>query len=196
MSNLVAKRPVLAGASMRKSRPHNPLIAALGLTLFCLLPLPSHAVPMKDDPKGFEGIPWGEAFSETADFTLVEKGRRVKGYELKQGPPSFGPAKIDSMRFVTIDGQFGRVTIRYHGLDTHRQIVEFLESKHGALDRTPGQIAGKAVKQGSWRGEDTEISFTFDSRTDRGIIFVESRSLATTFADGMAAEPDHLGATY
>lgn len=181
---------------MTQPRSPNLNIAAAGLILLCLVPLPAGAVPMKEDPKGFEGIPWGATFSETADFTLVENGRRVKGYELKQGPPSFGPAKIDSMRFVTIDGQFGRVTIRYHGLDTHRQIVEFLESKHGPLDRTPGQIAGKAVKQGNWRGEDTEISFTFDSRTDRGIIFLESRSLATTFADGMAAEPDHLGATY
>jgi hypothetical protein len=180
--------------SQRSSR--NFSIAAVALAVGCLVPLTLHAVPMKDDPKGFEGIPWGATFTETADFSLVENGRRIKGYELKQGPSSFGPAKIDSMRFVTIDGQFGRVTIRYHGLDAHRQIVEFLESKHGALDRTPGQIAGKGVKQGDWRGEDTQISFTFDSRTDRGIIFVESRSLATTFADGMAAEPDHLGATY
>jgi len=181
---------------MKRFRPQTLLVGALGIALLNLSTLPAEAVPMKEDPKGFEGIPWGATFSETADFTLVENGRRVKGYELKQGPTSFGPAKIDSMRFVTIDGQFGRVTIRYHGLDTHRQIVEFLESRHGALDRTPGQIAGKAVKQGNWRGEDTEINLTFDSRTDRGIIFVESRSLATTFADGMAAEPDHLGATY
>ena len=161
-----------------------------------LLPLQAQAVPMQGDPKGFEGIPWGVTFTESADFKLVENGRRVKGYELKQGPPSFGPAQIDSMRFVTIDGQFGRVTIRYHGLEAHQQIVTFLESKHGALDRTPGQIAGKAVKQGNWRGEDTEINLTFNSGTDRGIIFIESRALATTFADGMAAEPDHLGATY
>jgi hypothetical protein len=171
-------------------------VTAVALAVTCLVPLTLHAVPMKDDPKGFEGIPWGATFTETPDFALVENGRRIKGYELKQGPSSFGPAKIDSMRFVTIDGQFGRVTIRYHGLDTHRQIVEFLELKHGALDRTPGQIAGKGVKQGDWRGEDTQISVTFDSRTDRGIMFVESRSLATTLADGMAAEPDHLGATY
>ena len=187
---------VLAGAFMKPFRSHTLLVGALGLAFLGLASLPAEAVPMKEDPKGFEGIPWGATFSETPDFTLVENGRRVKGYELKQGPTSFGPAKIDSMRFVTIDGQFGRVTIRYHGLDTHRQIVDFLESRHGALDRTPGQIAAKGVKQGNWRGEDTEISFTFDSRTDRGIIFVESRSLATTFADGMAAEPDHLGATY
>ena len=181
---------------MRKHRSRILRSTTIGFGLLCLIPLSAHAVPMKDDPKGFEGIPWGAAFEETADFTLVENGRRIKGYELKQGPSSFGPAKIDAIRFVTIDGQFGRVTIRYHGLEAHRQIVDFLESKHGALDRTPGQIAGKSVKQGNWRGEDTQISFTFDSRTDRGIIFVESRSLATTFADGMAAEPDHLGATY
>ena len=186
----------LASAFMKRFRSHTLLVGALGLAFLGLVSLPAEGVPMKEDPKGFEGIPWGATFSETADFTLVENGRRVKGYELKQSPTSFGPAKIDSMRFVTIDGQFGRVTIRYHGLDTHRQIVDFLESRHGALDRTPGQIAAKGVKQGNWRGEDTEISFTFDSRTDRGIIFVESRSLATTFADGMAAEPDHLGATY
>src|SRR5688572_9001381 len=137
----------------------------------CLRPIQAVAVPMKDDPKGFEGIPWGVAFSESAEFTLVENGRRVKGYELKQGPPAWGPAPLDSMRFVTIDGQFSRVTIRYHGSESHQQIVGFLESKHGSWDRTPGQIAGKFVKQGNWRGEETEISLTYDNRTDRGIIF-------------------------
>ena len=167
-----------------------------GIGFICLRPIQAVAVPMKDDPKGFEGIPWGVAFSESAEFTLVENGRRVKGYELKQGPPAWGPAPLDSMRFVTIDGQFSRVTIRYHGSESHQQIVGFLESKHGSLDRTPGQIAGKFVKQGNWRGEETEISLTYDNRTDRGIIFVESRSLATKFADGMAPEPDNLGATY
>jgi hypothetical protein len=156
----------------------------------------ARAVPMKNDPKGFEGIPWGAAFSESADFVLVENGRRIKGYELKQGPPTFGPIQIDSMRFITFDSRFGRVTIRYHGEETHQQIVHFLESKHGPLDRTPGQIAGKAVKQGNWRGDETEINFSFDSRNDQGILFIESRSLATEFADSMAPEPDHLGATY
>jgi len=151
---------------------------------------------MKEDPRGFEGIPWGAAFTESADFTLVENGPRIKGYELKQGPPPFGQARVDSMRFITIDGEFGKVVIRYHGSDTHKQIVRYLETRHGELDRTPGQIAGKFVKQGNWRGEDTEISFTYDSRTDRGFVFVESRALAIRFADGMAPEPDNLGATY
>ena len=181
---------------MNRSHSYLFLFILCGIGFICLGPIHADAVPMKDDPKGFEGIPWGVAFSESGEFTLVENGRRVKGYELKQGPPPWGPAPLDSMRFVTIDGEFGRVTIRYHGSDTHRQIVNFLESKHGPLDRTPGQIAGKFVTQGNWRGDETEISLTYDTRTDRGIIFLESRSLATRFADGMAAEPDNLGATF
>ena len=154
------------------------------------------AVPMENDPKGFEGIPWGVKFQESEEFLMVEKGRRVKGYELKNSPPSFGPAAIDSLRFVTIDGMFGRVTIRYHGLENHKTLVEYLESKYGPLDRTPGQIAKRAVKQGNWRGEDTEINLSYDSRTDRGIMFIESRSLATRFVDGMAGDPDNLGSTF
>ena len=181
---------------MKRLRSDLLLFILCGIGFICLCPIRADAVPMKDDPKGFEGIPWGVAFSESAEFTLVENGRRVKGYELKQGPPPWGPTPLDSMRFVTIDGKFGRVTIRYHGSDAHQQIISFLESKHGLLDRTPGQIAGKFVKQANWRGDETEISLTYDSRTDRGIIFVESRSLATSFADGMAPDPDNLGATF
>jgi hypothetical protein len=34
-----------------------------------------------------------------------------------------------------------RVTVRYHGPETHKHIVDYLQGKHGALDRTPGQIS-------------------------------------------------------
>lgn len=188
--------PMLAEARMRHG-----LLTALStvcvLTVTAVLsPLHVAAVPMENDPKGFEGVPWGVKFQESEEFLLVEKGLRVKGYELKNSPTAFGPAAIDSLRFVTIDGLFGRVTIRYHGPENHKTLVQYLESKYGPLDRTPGQIAKQAVKQGNWRGEDTEINLSYDSRTDRGIMFIESRSLATRFVDGMAGEPDNLGSTF
>ena len=170
------------------------MIAAVGV---CTLPASSiSAAPMVTDPKGFEGIPWGAAFSETADFVLVEDGPRVKGYELRQGPPPLGPAKVDSMRFLTVNGQFARVTIRYHGKETHQQIVAYFQSKYGPLDRTPGQIAGGVVEQLNWRGDESEINVTYEARTDRGIIFFESGALASKFADGMTPDPDLGGATY
>lgn len=155
------------------------------------------AVPMQNDPNGFEGIPWGAGFSETADFKLVDDGPRVKGYELVQGPPPLGGVKVDAMRFLTLNGQFARVTVRYHGSETHKHIVDYLQGKYGALDRTPGQISKGGVQQFNWRGDDTLITLTYESATDRGIIFFESRALALKLSEGMMApESDLGGATY
>lgn len=184
---------------MRRALPRQLLvlllaIAAVGL---CSLPAPLvFAVPLVNDPKGFEGIPWGAAFSETADFALVESGPRVKGYELKSGPPPLGPVKVDTMRFLTIDGQFARVTIRYHGTESHKQILAYFQSQYGPLDRTPGQIARGAVQQVNWRGDDTQIILTYEAHKDRGIIFFESPALASKIEAGMAPDPDLGGATY
>jgi hypothetical protein len=167
------------------------------LGYLCLLAPPVDAVPMVNDPKGFEGIPWGAAFSETADFLLVENSPHIKGYELKQGPPPLGSAKVDSMRFLTLNGEFARVVIRYHGKATHDQIVAYFQSQYGPLDRTPGQISKGLVQQLNWQGDESEISMTYESLNDRGIIFFEYRPSALKFSEGlMAPEPDHGGATY
>lgn len=180
------------------SRPLLLLLLAIAAIGVCSLSAPLVlAVPMVNDPKGFEGIPWGAAFSETADFALVEEGPPVKGYELKQGPPPLGPAKVDSMRFLTLNGQFARVVVRYHGKATHGQIVAYLQSRYGPLDRIPGQFAKGAVQQLNWRGDDSEITLTYETHKDRGIIFFENRALALKFAEGlMAPDPDLGGATY
>ncbi len=157
---------------------------------------PALAVPMLNDPNGFEGIPWGAALSETTDFALVENSAHVKGYELKAGPPPLGPATVDAMRFLTIEEQFARVTIRYHSKETHQQIVSYFQSQYGPLDQTPGQISRGAVQQLNWRGDDTQIILTYDTHTDRGIIFFENPLLATRIEAGMAPESDLGGATY
>jgi hypothetical protein len=167
------------------------------LGYLCLLAPPVDAVPMVNDPKGFEGIPWGAAFSETADFLLVENSPHIKGYELKQGPPPLGSAKVDSMRFLTLNGEFARVVIRYHGKATHDQIVAYFQSRYGPLDQTPGQISKGLVQQLNWQGDLSGIGLTYENMTDRGIIFFEHRPSALKFSEGlMAPEADHGGATY
>jgi len=154
------------------------------------------AVPMKEDPKGFEGIPWGATLSESETFGKVEDAGRLKTYEVKGGPPSFGPTKVESMRFITIDDRFARVTVRYHGKDAHDQLLAFLQSRYGAIDRTPGQFTGGAVKIFAWQGDETAVSLRYDTRTDRGIIFFENPSLASRLEGAMAPEQDLGGATY
>jgi hypothetical protein len=146
----------------------------------------AQAGPMTTDPKGFEGIPWGVAFSESENFALLDDGPRVKGYELKQGAPQLGPATVDNMRFFTVNGQFGRVVIKYHGKDTNKQILAYFQSKYGPLDRTPGQIATGAVEQYNWRGTETDITMNYEHARDRGVIFFESFVLAPRFNDGQS----------
>lgn len=194
----------LRGRAAEMFRLDRPLVTPRLLFAFLALcgstasfPLPALAVPMVNDPKGFEGIPWGAAFSETSEFLLVENGPHIKGYELKQGPPDLGPATVDSMRFLTFDGRFARVVIRYHGQQTHERIVSYFQSRYGPLDRTPGQISKGPVQQFNWQGEDSEIILTYEGMKDRGIIFFEHRPSALKFSEGqMAPDPDLGGATY
>ena len=142
------------------------------------------AVPMQNDPNGFEGIPWGATFSETDTFIKVEDAGRSQTYELKTGTPSLGPAKVESMRFVTSEGKFARVTVRYQGKVTHDQILTYLQSLYGSLDRTPGQIATGSVKFFSWTGFETDVNLRYETGTDRGIIFFESQELRRKITEG------------
>ena len=110
-----------------------------------LLGTQAFAVPMQNDPNGFEGIPCGATFLEPDTFVKVEDAGRSQTYELKTGAPSLGPVKVDSMRFVTSEGTFARVTVRYPGKANHDQILSYLQSLYGPLDRPPGQIAGRPL---------------------------------------------------
>ncbi len=144
---------------------------------------PVSAVPMQNDPNGFEGIPWGTTFSETDTFMKVEDAGRSQTYELKTGTPSLGPVKVDSMRFVTSEDKFARVTVRYQGTAIHDQILTYLQSLYGPLDRTSGQIASGPVKFFSWTGFETDVKLRYEIGTDRGIIFFESQQLRRKMTD-------------
>jgi hypothetical protein len=145
------------------------------------------AVPIKDDPNGFEGIPWGATLSESETFGKVEEAGPLKTYELKNGPPSLGPTKVESMKFTTIDDKFARVTVRYEGKDTHDQLLTFLQSRYGPLDRTPGQFSVGPAKFYAWQGFETEVTLRYDMRSSRGIIFFESQSLRGRITEGNSA---------
>jgi len=159
-------------------------ISSIGLFFSLILQgVPASAVPMQNDPNGFEGIPWGATFSETDSFMKVQDAGQSQTYELKAGTPSLGPGKVDSMRFVTFEGKFARVTVRYQGKATHDQILAYLQSLFGPLDRTPGQIASGPVKFFSWTGFETDVKLRYEIGTDRGIIFFESQQLRRKMTD-------------
>ena len=138
---------------------------------------PAIAVPIVDDPNGFEGIPWGTTFSQSGPFLKIEDDGRQQTYERKGASPALGSTTVDSIRFTAFKGKFGRVTVRYSGMDTHNRLLDYLQNQYGKLDSTPGQIAVGPVKVYTWHGFDTEVTLRFEANVERGIIFFESRAV-------------------
>jgi hypothetical protein len=142
------------------------------------------AVPILNDPNGFEGLPWESALTEGDQYRKVEEAGRLLSYELKAGQPALGTIPVEVLRFTTFDGKFGRVLVRYQGKDTHEQILAYLQEKYGPLDRTPGQISVGPIRVYAWHGFDTEITLRYESRIERGVIFFESRILREKLSEG------------
>ncbi|OQW68428.1 MAG: hypothetical protein BVN29_00905 [Nitrospira sp. ST-bin5] len=142
------------------------------------------AVPILNDPNGFEGLPWESALTEGDQYRKVEEAGRLLSYELKTGQPALGTIPVEVLRYTTFDGKFGRVLVRYQGKDTHEQILAYLQTKYGPLDRTPGQISVGPIRVYAWHGFDTEITLRYESRIERGVIFFESRILREKLSEG------------
>lgn len=139
-----------------------------------------------NDPQGFNGIPWGSSLSEREELKLADTAGDIKGYERKEGPLPLGKIPVDYMRYLTIGDKFARVTIRYHGKETHNELLAYLQSQYGQLDRTPGQMVRGLNQQFNWRGTDTEINVTYEAQGDRGYVFFDSRVLSPRFNDNIA----------
>jgi len=141
------------------------------------------AVPMMNDPKGFHNIAWGTSLAARQDLEAVQSGAHVTEYRPKTDRSMFAGAEMTRMLYVSIDDQFARVTIRYHGELVHKQVLDFLEAQFGSLQRLPGQMARGLNQQYTWRGSETEINVTYQAGTERGYIFIDSRTLAPRFND-------------
>ncbi len=141
------------------------------------------AVSMTDDPKGFRDLPWGTTVASRQDVEMIRSSTHIVEYLPKADPLSFADTQMISILYLSVDDQFARVTIRYQGDHVHKQVLNFLETRFGRLDRVPGQMARGLTQQYNWRGSDTEINLTYQAGTERGYIFFDSRTLAPRFND-------------
>ena len=146
-------------------------------------PFLAHAVPLVNDPNGFQGMTWGVALTAKPDLEVTTPGPHVNEFRSRDGAPSYAGIPVESVRFLSVDDQFARVTIRYQGTDRHKQILAYLEQQFGSLERIPGQMMRGLNQQYTWRGTDTEINLTYHANTERGYIFIDSRTLAPRFND-------------
>lgn len=158
------------------------------LVLLCLLlcmgrPFLAYAVPMINDPNGFQSLAWGISLATRPDLDVARAGPHVNEYRLREGPPSYAGIPVESLLLLSVGEQFARVTIHYQGEDRHKQILTYLERQFGSLERIPGQMMRGLNQQYTWRGTDTEINVTYHANTERGFIFIDSRTLAPLFND-------------
>ena len=169
---------------IRQQRNYTGLYVALLGFLLCLSrPLLAHAVPMVNDPNGFQNLAWGVALTSRPDLEITRAGPHVNEYRLKESTPSYAGIPVESLRLLSVDEQFARVTIRYQGDDRHKQILAHLEQQFGSIERVPGQMMRGLTQQYNWRGSETEINLTYQAGTERGYIFFDSRTLAPRFND-------------
>jgi len=145
--------------------------------------LPVAAAELANDPKGFDGIPWGIPLDDRSGFERVEDAGRIKTYERRGDPITIGRSQVDSIRYVEIDGQFARVMVRYRGKATHDAVLADLQAQHGPADYGQGQMIRGLNQQYNWRGPDTEINLNYESRREQGYLFFDSRALAPRFND-------------
>ena len=146
------------------------------------------ARPMQNDPEGFQGLRWGTSLEDIDGLLLISSWQHINEYEFAAGPPRIGKASPESVKLSTVDGKFARVTVRYHGQTTHTQLLAYLESQFGRIERMPGSMVRGLNQQYNWRGPETEINLTYQAMGERGFLFIESRTFAPRFTDTL---PEH-----
>jgi hypothetical protein len=171
---------------MRRTSAWYSILACLILLEAAFRVHPAPAVPMINDPKGFGGIPWGTGLRDRPDVEATRSGMNIQEYRFKSDAPSFAGAQMKSIVFLSVDDQFARVTIRYQGDLVHKQVLQYLETQFGPLERIPGQMTRGLNQQYNWRGPETEINLTYHASTERGYLFIDSRTLAPRFNDHIA----------
>ena len=149
-------------------------------------PIVAGAVSMTNDPQGFRNIVWGTALNTRADLEPTRRGPNIIDYRFKNSAPTFADIPVESLQLSTVDDQFARVTVRYRGEDTHKKILAYLESEFGRMERLPGQMLRGLNQQYNWRGNESEINLTYQAGTERGYLFIDSRTLAPRFNDLLA----------
>ena len=163
---------------------------ALGATMALVTTTPRSvwAGEMVNDPNGFSGITWGVLLADLPHLIEVEAGDRIQQYEPKRRPFRLGETEVDFLRFISIDREFARVAVRYHGQRSHDESLGYLQTENGPIERLPGSMIRGLSQQFTWRGHQTEINLTYDGARKRGAIFIESRTLAPRFNDIL---PEH-----
>ncbi|WP_447980500.1 hypothetical protein [Candidatus Nitrospira bockiana] len=164
------------------------VLSALGGMVLLTLSSPVFAESLLKDPNGFQNLIWGASLRDRSDLQETESTKVNEGligiisvYEVRGGAAPIGDVPIDQLLFYAINGKFVRAVIHYSGLEHHKQLLAYLQSEFGPLDRSLNKRGYRI--QGVWLGENTGIEVMYRTDTDRGVVFFESRTIRPNFVD-------------
>jgi len=171
---------------------HRLLISLFFVSLFLVILSPSSQAisPIPNDPEGFEGLKWGIPLHTLSQLTLIDQDDRVQAYQFKENSLRFADTTVEALRLLTIDHQFARVMIRYHGESSHHAIMKYLTSHYGPVIHRPGSMVRGLNQENTWRGNATEANLNYREHGERGFLMIQSRTLAPRFLD-MVSDHSH-----
>jgi hypothetical protein len=143
-------------------------------------PFLAHAVPMVNDPNGFQNLAWGATLTTRPDLEVTTAGPHVNEFQSRNGAPSYAGIPVESVRFLSVDNQFARVTIRYQGDDQHKQILAYLEQQFGSLERIPGQMM-RGINHNIRGAELIRVNLTYHANT--GVVILSTAAPGPRFND-------------
>lgn len=128
-------------------------------------------------------MPWGTILIDIPILSLTEPGNDIETFQYKNRTSQFAQVNVDSLKLLAINGQFGKVVIRYQSEETHQNIMRYLQTKFGKIKLRRGAMI-RGLNQGyTWRGADTEVILHYRGLGERGFLTIQSRILAPRFLE-------------
>jgi len=145
----------------------------LSWAVILLLLDPAAAIELKEDPGGYEGVPWKAPPEEVPGLELVQDRGDLKVYKKPGPPPPIAGAAVESLWYRFYKGRFESVAIRYAGREAHEKIRAWALERFGPIPK--GEF--RFMQEFTWVGPETTVLLQFDVAGKRGVLFYTSRAL-------------------
>src|SRR6266496_3604797 len=123
-----------------------------------LSPLAALAADLKNDPGGFNGIPWGSPPAVMPQLPLLKEEGDLKIFTSSGPTPLICGIQPEVIKYQFYKDRFESVRMNYAGKETHENLVACALEHYGRIPPTKS----RSVLRVDWEGPVTIISLTYD----------------------------------
>ncbi|MFZ2445105.1 MAG: hypothetical protein WAW37_01990 [Syntrophobacteraceae bacterium] len=136
--------------------------------LVCLASIfqPETALPFKNEPESFRGIPFGADIGSIKKMTVIHKKDQLSLCERPDERLTMEEAAIRKITYVFQRNKFTSVMVEFESLPNFNKIKAFAFKQYG-----PGAKQDRAIEQYDWMGKNVGVSLEFNPATGKGALF-------------------------